>query len=119
MALAAKVGQLLAEHNITYTRLVMPTRDNCTQLEALIEAGSQLLDTKKNVDRVEQDIRVLKARLANKEGLFPSDIESPMDVDPATPGDGDVADEREQSVISTKSARGRKNVSAICEQFYC
>jgi len=105
MALAAKVGQLLAEQNITYTRLVMPTKDNCTQLETLIEAASALLDTKKVVDRIDQEIRIMKARLMNKEGYSGGDVDTPMDADQGTPGDGDMTGEREQSVISTKSTR--------------
>lgn len=114
-AVAAKVAQLLTEQGINHQRLVMPTRDNCAQLEVLIEAASALLETKKVVDRVEQDIRVLKARLL-KEAEGGGDVDN-MDVDEGTPGDEGL-EGRSQSVVSTRSGRGRKNVSAIRSYLY-
>lgn len=87
----------------------MPTRENCAQLDVLIEAASTLLETKKVVDRVEQDIRVLKARLIKEtDGGGEADN---MDVDEGTPGDEGM-EGRSQSVLSTRSGRGRKSVSA-------
>lgn len=112
MAIAAKVTQLLTEQGINHARLVMPTRDNCAQLEVLIEAATGLLETKKVVDRVEQDIRVLKARLISKEGSLGAE-ENAMDVDQETSGEGEAVDGRSQSVLSTRSGRGRKNVSSL------
>jgi DNA methyltransferase 1-associated protein 1 len=112
-ALAAKIGQVLIEQGINHGRLVMPTKDNCTQLETLIEAASTLLEIKKGVDRVEQDIRVLKARLISQEGYVDGDADTPMEVDQDTPGEGEVVEERAHSVVSTRSGRGRKNVSDV------
>jgi len=110
-----KIAQVLGELGISHTRLVMPTRDNCQQLENLIDAASALIETKKLVDKVEQDIRIAKERLA-----MPDDgadeagdgegAATPMDVDGSLEGgdgDGD-GDERAQSVVSTRSTRSRK-----------
>jgi len=41
----------------------MPTRENSVQLESLLDATSALVETKKVVDRVDQEIRVLKLDL--------------------------------------------------------
>ncbi|EGO27874.1 hypothetical protein SERLADRAFT_447095 [Serpula lacrymans var. lacrymans S7.9] len=109
-AIAPKVAQLLTELSITHTRLVMPTRDNCAQLESLIEAASALIDTKKVVDKTEQDIRVLKVRLGSRasEGAD-TGVGTPMDAEGETEGgDAEGEDGRAQSVVSTKSGRGRK-----------
>ncbi|KIJ70140.1 hypothetical protein HYDPIDRAFT_104810 [Hydnomerulius pinastri MD-312] len=114
-AIAPKVTQALTELGISHSRLVMPTRENCGQLESLLEATSTLVETKKVVDRVEQDIRVLKARLGMKvsEGGDGDGKEgTPMDVDDSKDDggvDGEV-DGRAQSVVSTRSGRGRKQV---------
>ncbi|EJD01618.1 uncharacterized protein FOMMEDRAFT_126683, partial [Fomitiporia mediterranea MF3/22] len=63
-----RVGQVFSELGLRHDRLVMPTLENCAQLEQLVNAACALVDTKKTVDRVEQEIRVLQARLAEKEG---------------------------------------------------
>lgn len=47
----------------------MPTRGNLEKLEALQNAAAGLVDIKRTVDRVEQDIRMLKARLSGSEPL--------------------------------------------------
>jgi DNA methyltransferase 1-associated protein 1 len=115
IAIAAKVTQLLSEQGINHTRLVMPTRENCAQLEVLIEAATALLETKKVVDRVEQDIRLLKARLLSKEGNVVGE-DNAMDVDQETSGEGEALEGRSQSVVSTRSGgRGRKGVSATIQ----
>lgn len=62
-ALAGKVNQVITELNITLTRLVMPTRDTVAAYDSLLNAATSLVDTKKVVDTVEQEIRVTKARL--------------------------------------------------------
>ncbi|KAF9821192.1 hypothetical protein IEO21_00800 [Rhodonia placenta] len=105
---AAKVAQVLGEIGISHGRLVMPTRDNCVQLESLLEAATALVETKKVVDKVEQDIRVLKARLGKRESEGAEDsfgtgeaAPTPMDVDEVEA----EADGRAQSVVSTRSAR--------------
>lgn len=114
-AILPKVTQALTELGINHMRLVMPTRENCARLESLIEASTVLVDTKKVVDRVEQDIRVLKVRLGRQsEGLDEDGKEgTPMEVDRGAGVDGDVeykVDDRAQSIVSTRSGRGRKQV---------
>lgn len=109
---------MLGEIGISHGRLVMPTRDNCVQLESLLEAATALVETKKVVDKVEQDIRVLKARLGKRESEGAEDsfgtgeaAPTPMDVDEVEA----EADGRAQSVVSTRSARSvrsRKQVSS-------
>lgn len=113
--IAPKVTQALAEIGVTHSRLVMPTRENCAKLESLLETTTALIDTKKIVDKVEQDIRVLRARpgLRESEGANGDTQESMqmMDVDESKDGsvnkEGEI-DGRSQSVVSTKSGRGRK-----------
>lgn len=65
---APRIAQVLGELGVTYTRLVMPTRDNCARLESLIETAGALVETKKVVDKVEQDIKTMKSRLAALRG---------------------------------------------------
>ncbi|KAG9317493.1 hypothetical protein JVU11DRAFT_1696 [Chiua virens] len=65
--IAPKVTQALTELGITHSRLVMPTRENCARLESLIDATTALIETKKVMDKVDQEIRVLKARLGIRE----------------------------------------------------
>ncbi len=112
-ALAPRVSQLLGELGISHTRLVMPTRDNLAKFAALIDAAQQLVEIKKAVDKHDQDIQTTKARLAAlrgetvEEGDAP---ETPMDVDDgAAHADGE-GDGRAQSVMSTRSARSRRQV---------
>ncbi|OCH94301.1 hypothetical protein OBBRIDRAFT_747979 [Obba rivulosa] len=122
MTAAPKVAQVLGELGISHTRLVMPTRENCAQLEFLLEAGAALVETKKSVDKIEQDIRIAKARLDNRQsedadGEGTGDAApTPMDVDEVNDADADAegeVDGRAQSVMSTRStrsARGRRSV---------
>jgi len=124
----------MAELGIPHVRLVMPTRENCAQLESLLDATSALVETKKVVDRVDQEIRILKARLGRKASEGSADAEADPDADgdadadgetntgtgtgAATPmnvddGEGDPG--RAQSVVSTRSGRSgrsRKQVRA-------
>ncbi|TFY67633.1 hypothetical protein EVJ58_g1478 [Rhodofomes roseus] len=103
---AARVAQVLGELGISHTRLVMPTRENCAQLENLLETASALVETKKVVDKVEQDIRIMKARLGQQEsgGAETGDAApTPMDVDDGNDAEGEV-DGRAQSVISLVTA---------------
>ena len=60
--LAPKITSILAELGVSNSRLVMPTRANIERLENLQTAAASLLEMKKNVDRVEQEIRVLQAQ---------------------------------------------------------
>ncbi|OBZ70256.1 hypothetical protein A0H81_09635 [Grifola frondosa] len=41
----------------------MPTRENCVRLESLLEAAAALVEMKKVVDKVDQDIKVMNMRL--------------------------------------------------------
>ncbi|KAG6337228.1 hypothetical protein ID866_1858 [Astraeus odoratus] len=115
--IAPKVSQALAEVGLAHSRLVMPTRENCAKFESVLEATTALIETKKIVDKVEQDIRVLKARLGlrESEGADGEGKESTaMDVDEAKDDPGTVreveVEGRAQSVVSTKSGRSRKQV---------
>ncbi|EIW82342.1 hypothetical protein CONPUDRAFT_54287 [Coniophora puteana RWD-64-598 SS2] len=102
-AIAPKVNQTLIELNITYARLVMPTRENSLQLESLIETTTSLLETKRLVDKLDQDIKVAKQRMGIRQSGEAD--EASMDVDD-THGE-DAEGGRSQSVVSTKSGRGR------------
>lgn len=104
----------------------MPTRDNCAQLESLLDATTALIETKKVVDKVEQDIRVLKARLGIRESESvdrDAKESTPMDVDECKE-DRDVdadAGGRAESVVSGRSGRSRKQVccSLVCQVWVC
>lgn len=52
----------------TQVKIVMPTRENVPLIEGVFDATIALLETKKVVDRVDQDIRVAKERLALRNG---------------------------------------------------
>lgn len=115
---AARVAQVLGELGISHTRLVMPTCDNCVQLENLLDTATALVETKKVVDKVEQDIRIMKARLGEQEpggedGAETGDAApTPMDVDDGNDVEGDPDGHgRAQSVVSTRSTRSRRQVS--------
>lgn len=120
-AIAPKITQSLAELGISHTRLVMPTRENVQRLEALLEATTSLVETKRVVDKVEYDIQVLKNRLGLREQSQSVDGETkmeggdPMDVNSSQVGDAENEGEdgRGQSVISVRSGRSRKHVSCI------
>jgi DNA methyltransferase 1-associated protein 1 len=57
----AKVESILAELSISQ-RLVMPTRGNIEKLEALVAAISTLVETKKQMDRSDHEVAVLRKR---------------------------------------------------------
>ena len=108
-AVAAKVSQIASELGITLSRLVMPTRDTLAHYDVLLEAITSLVEMKKLADRVDLDIRSTKMRLGMRESEPPAEM--PMEVDedgqvPETPGEG-----RAHSVVSTRSARSRKQAS--------
>ena len=70
----------------------MPTRENLLHLESLIDATTLLLETKKNVDRVENDIRIMMGKIKRGEQLGGGEGgETPMDVDQETVADDDDA----------------------------
>lgn len=94
----------------------MPTKDNCQRLENLLEAATALVETKKQVDRIEQEIRMAQERLGQDNAEGDADGEGDgdgdgMDVD--EDGDGSPEDGRAQSVVSTRSGRARKTVGDL------
>ncbi|KAG5652415.1 hypothetical protein H0H81_005063 [Sphagnurus paluster] len=113
-AVAPKITAALAELGISHSRLVMPTRDNIMQLEALLEATTSLVDTKRVVDKIGYDIRILKSRLGMRESQGAEGHPDAMDVDEGEVGD----DGRAQSVTSARSARNRKQVRTASKLEY-
>lgn len=118
-----KVQEAVAELGLSSSRLVIPTRENVAQLDAMLEAMLALLETKRLVEKAEYDIQVLKKRLGLREqstgkGIPETDGGDSMHVDYAHKG-GDVVgetpgeNERSQSVLSVRSARSRKHVSTM------
>lgn len=65
-ALAGKVNQVLVELGLTPARLVMPTRETLAAYEQLLGAATSLVETKKVADTVDQEIKIMKARLGMK-----------------------------------------------------
>jgi DNA methyltransferase 1-associated protein 1 len=124
-AVQQKVQDAVAELGLSATRLVMPTRENVAQLDAMLEAMVALLETKRVVEKVEYDIQVLKKSLGLRAQSQASDGEGVIrgadggnlmradnapgggEIDGETPGE----DGRSQSVLSARSARSRKHVS--------
>jgi DNA methyltransferase 1-associated protein 1 len=130
-SIAPKVAQALTEVGVQHTRLVMPTRENIGHLEALLEATCALIETKKLVDKVDTDIRILRTRIDSrlnppaekeasgdtaKEGDVPT--ENAMDVDAEDNGDKDAEgepddEEKAPSVVSARNGRNRKQVRLL------
>ncbi|KAK4684808.1 hypothetical protein P7C73_g5357, partial [Tremellales sp. Uapishka_1] len=63
-----RIVDLLTEMGVSTTRLVMPTRNNIDMLERVLQAAGALMDMKRQYDRVEQELRTLRAQ---KEGFIP------------------------------------------------
>lgn len=82
----------------------MPTSRNIQYLESLIDTTTLLLDTKRSVDRVEQEIRVMKAKVLRRDGQFGEGGDTPMDVDQEA-----VADDDDVGIHPGRGAR-KKNV---------
>lgn len=121
-AIAPKVTLALSELGISHSRLVMPTRENVTQFESLLDATTALIEIKRLIDKADYDIKVARNRLGLREkshslgdGETKVENDDAMDVDYTQgDGDGDIEegdDGRGQSVVSTKSGRSRKHVS--------
>lgn len=88
---AIRVTELLGELGVSTHRLVMPTRVNLEIFDGVLQAASNLVEMKRQVDRVEQEIRTLKAQ---KSGGFIPPVER----------------KRSDSVLSTDtSATGRRS----------
>jgi DNA methyltransferase 1-associated protein 1 len=60
-SLAPRIQAVLAEQKINM-RLAMPTRANMERLEALVQTITALLDCKKQVERAEGELKMLKIR---------------------------------------------------------
>lgn len=67
--LATKTNALLSQMSISTVRLVMPTRDNVVALEKVIHSAEGLVEMKRLVDRVEVEVRTLKAQ---RDGIVPT-----------------------------------------------
>ena len=89
----------------------MPTRENVLHLESLVDATTLLLETKKNVDRVELEIKTMKgkaaARKREEQHGGEEGGEVAMDVDQDA-----VGDEDEMGIHPGRGAR-KKNVSVF------
>jgi DNA methyltransferase 1-associated protein 1 len=107
-AVQAKVTQIAAELGISLSRLVMPTRDTLAQHEALLQAITALVETKKVADHMDQEIRTAKIRLGMRESEPPG--ETPMDVDEDGQAPATLVEGRAQSGVSTRSGRSRRQV---------
>lgn len=122
-AVSSKVNQVVTELGVPISRgVIMPTRDTLAQYEMLIEAATALVETKKIVDRVEQEIRVARARLDMRASASDGGVggdgggsgaQTPMDVD-EEPGSrsqsrGQEGGTRAQSVVSTRSGRSGRS----------
>ncbi|KAI9000718.1 hypothetical protein BD414DRAFT_472532 [Trametes punicea] len=110
-ATAQRIAQVLNEVGVVHNRLVMPTRDNIARLEAVIHDAGIVVEKKKALDKVEQDLKTVKARLAALRGEAPEEDagdvpQTPMEVEEGA--EDSVVDGRAQSVMSTKSTRSRK-----------
>ena len=65
---AIRITDLLAEMGINVHALVMPTQSNINEFDGLLLASGALIDIKRQCDRVEQDLRTLRAQ---REGYVP------------------------------------------------
>ncbi|KAF7301827.1 Myb-like domain-containing protein [Mycena indigotica] len=103
-AQAQKVVQAMTELGISSTRLVMPTAANLVHLENVMDAATNLVETKRNVDRVEFEIQVLRGRLGMQTTAPKNEDGEPMELEDAD-GEAEPEEGRAQSVVSTRSAR--------------
>jgi DNA methyltransferase 1-associated protein 1 len=65
---AIRITDLLGEMGVSTQKLVMPTRVNLEVFERVLQAAGGLVDMKRQVDRVEQEVRTLRAQ---REGYVP------------------------------------------------
>jgi DNA methyltransferase 1-associated protein 1 len=59
---AIRITELLGELGISASRLIMPTRENIEVFDGLLTAAGGLIDMKRQVDRVEQEVRTMRAQ---------------------------------------------------------
>lgn len=62
---ATNINLLVEEMGINPRRLIMPTRDNLDILDSLFQASSALVDMKRQIDRVELELKTLRAQKAD------------------------------------------------------
>lgn len=93
---AIRISELLAEFGLSSSRLVMPTRGNLEAYDGVLQAATSLVDMKRQVDRVEQELRTLKAQ---KEGFVPP-VEPP-------------SRKRSESVLSTDTSTTTRRSRAL------
>ncbi|KAF7332045.1 Myb-like domain-containing protein [Mycena kentingensis (nom. inval.)] len=108
---AQKVIQAMTELGVSNTRLVMPTMANITHLENVMDAAASLVETKKNVDRVEFEIEMLQGRLGMQTGGPKTEDGGGTDAMEVDDADGEAEDGRAQSVVSTRSRKQRRSMS--------
>lgn len=58
-----RINAIISETGVHLSKLVVPTAANIERMEALQAAAGGLADMKRLVDKVEQEVKVLKARL--------------------------------------------------------
>ncbi|KAG8975451.1 swr complex subunit [Tulasnella sp. 427] len=104
-SLKQKINQVVQEIGVHPERLVMPTAANLEKLEALQAAAAGLLDIKKALDRVDQEIRINKARLRGGSEAADTDADGAGETDRGRT-------DREGSVASVEAGGGRNKRSA-------
>lgn len=105
-SLKQKVNAVIQEMGAHPERLVMPTAANLEKLEGLQAAAGGLLDMKKALDRVEQEIRINKARLRGGSEAAETDADGAGETDRGRT-------DREGSVISAEPSGSR-----VCTFFF-
>lgn len=65
---AIRITELLVELGLNPQRLTMPTRANLEAFDGVLQAAGALVDMKRQMDRVDQELRTLRAQ---REGFVP------------------------------------------------
>lgn len=94
-SIAPKVIAALTELGINTTRLVMPTKENIQRFESLLDATAVMIDMKKAVDRVDQEIRTQKKLLGMIAG---EDSTTPAHGGEMRSGEADSGDQNKEDV---------------------
>ncbi|KZP00204.1 hypothetical protein CALVIDRAFT_560796 [Calocera viscosa TUFC12733] len=102
-SVAAYATQILAELQISPNTLVMPTKGNVEKLDSLLNTAGILVEMKRSVDRLEQELRVLKAR---QKGENEEDVEMAEDGE----GKGKAASRKRSMSITSNAANKRQRV---------
>lgn len=105
-AVLTKVTSVFSEMNLSHSKLVMPSTANIEKMEALMAATGGLVDMKRMVDKVEQEVRVLRSRLRGGSEAGETDMGGGME------GERGETQDREMSA-STGTGLGDKRVSAL------